>query len=84
MQTLEHSLADLVVTGKVDIEEASAKAPDREAFMKLLRERGWREDGLGAMNGTTGGGRLDMGDLKDTEFGPNPPMSIIGLGSARR
>jgi twitching motility protein PilT len=74
MQTIEQSLSELVVTGRVAQEEALGKAPDKEAFQKFLRERGYREDGIGS-------GRLDLNLNMPTA--PPPSMPIMGLGRAR-
>jgi twitching motility protein PilT len=38
MQTIEQSLCDLVRGGRVSVEEAGNRAPDREAFQKQLHE----------------------------------------------
>ncbi len=76
MQTLEHALAELVATGKVSQEEANMKAPDKEAFMKLLKERGWREDGFGGS--VSGPGRLEMDPV--SRYGPPAGMTVMGLG----
>jgi twitching motility protein PilT len=45
MQTIEQSLSELVMSGRVTKQEAFIKAPDKEAFNKYLAEKGWREDG---------------------------------------
>jgi len=38
MQTLDQSLRDLLRTGRITMEEAMKKVPDKEAFTKLLEE----------------------------------------------
>jgi twitching motility protein PilT len=40
MQTIEQSLSELVLEGRVTQDEAIIKAPDREAFLKFLAEAG--------------------------------------------
>ena len=51
MQTIEQSLSELVIAGRVTQEEALIKAPDKEAFLKFMQESsiGLRSglDGLG-------------------------------------
>jgi twitching motility protein PilT len=42
MQTIEQSLCDLVRAGRVSMEEATHRAPDKEAFQKQLHEGGLR------------------------------------------
>jgi twitching motility protein PilT len=42
MQTIEMSLCDLVRAGRVSVEEAQNRAPDKEAFQKQLQEGGFR------------------------------------------
>lgn len=69
MQTLEQSLSDLVVSGRVTQEEAQSKAPDREAFFKFLSERG-------------GAQPVQMGLGNETSYrssSPPPAMNIIGF-----
>jgi twitching motility protein PilT len=38
MQTIEQSLSDLVLSGKVNVDEAMQKAPDKEALQRYMRE----------------------------------------------
>lgn len=69
MQTLEQSLSDLVISGRVTQDEAQRKAPDREAFFKFLAEKG--------------GARPSSFSLgAESSFPSSPPssMNIIGLG----
>lgn len=69
MQTLEQSLSDLVVAGRVTQEEAQSKAPDREAFFKFLSERGGVQP-------------VQMGLGNETSYrssSPPPAMNIIGF-----
>jgi twitching motility protein PilT len=40
MQTIEQALSDLVRAGRVSMEEATNRAPDKEAFQKVLHEGG--------------------------------------------
>ncbi len=40
MQTIEQSLSDLVLAGRVTQDEALSKAPDKEAFLKFMEEGG--------------------------------------------
>jgi twitching motility protein PilT len=42
MQTIEQSLCDLVRSGRVSMEEATHRAPDKEQFQKQLHEGGLR------------------------------------------
>jgi twitching motility protein PilT len=44
MQTIEQSLSELVLSGRCNQEEAMVKAPDREAFLKFMREAGGMRD----------------------------------------
>jgi twitching motility protein PilT len=86
MQTLEQSLSDLVMSGRVNEEDAMAKAPDKEAFVKFLREK----ELSGAVNGASpnGGGApqanpfaVPNGGLPNSGFGGVPQgSSFIGLG----
>lgn len=71
MQTMEQSLAELVLTGKVTQEEATMKAPDRAAFTRYLTEGGVVKD-----EGSNGR-PLDM------ELTPPPGMSFMSLGKGR-
>ncbi len=72
MQTLEQSLSDLVLTGKVSQEEAMIKAPDKDAFLKYMREAGaLREEAAGAPNGIP-------------SMQPPPSMNVVGLGRFAR
>jgi hypothetical protein len=69
MQTIEQSLSELVIAGRVTQEEAMAKAPDKDAFFRFLRE----------------GGRPDDGGMKPMEVTSAPPsMNIMGLGRYQR
>lgn len=57
MQTIEQSLADLVLAGKVSQEDALVKAPDKEGFLNFLKEAGRASAeaaGPGSMQGLTG------------------------------
>jgi twitching motility protein PilT len=70
MQTIEQSLSDLVIAGRVTQEEAMAKAPDKDAFFRFLRE---------------GGTRAEDPALKPMEVTSAPPsMNIMGLGRFQR
>jgi twitching motility protein PilT len=73
MQTIEGALSELVLQGAVTQEEAMIKAPDKEAFLKYMKEGGInkKDDLLGA-NGL------------DFSVSPAPAMNITGLGSFRR
>jgi len=74
MQTLEQSLSDLVIAGRVSQEEAIGKAPDKEAFLKFLAEK----NGLGiAPNGQQGPGS-QFGQFGQGLNTPPPSMNIIG------
>jgi twitching motility protein PilT len=44
MQTIEQSLSELVLSGRVTQDEAMVKAPDKEAFFKYLRDGGGQRD----------------------------------------
>ncbi len=69
MQTIDQSLAELVLAGKVLQEEALVKAPDREGFLRYLKEggRGGPDPTMG-MGGF--GGRQDLGS--------GPPTGMSG------
>ncbi len=67
MQTLEQSLSDLVLSGKVSQEEAMIKAPDKDAFLKFMREAGALRD-----DGTVNGFQVPS-------ITPPPKMNIVGL-----
>ena len=70
MQTIEQSLSDLVIAGRVTQEEAMAKAPDKDAFFRFLREGVTRPDDPG---------------MKPMEVSSAPPsMNIMGLGRYQR
>jgi twitching motility protein PilT len=70
MQTIEQSLSDLVLAGRVTHEEALMKAPDKEAFITFLRE---------------GGTRPEEPQFKNVEISSAPPaMNIMGLGRFQR
>ena len=70
MQTIEQSLSDLVIAGRVTQEEAMAKAPDKDAFFRFLREGVTRPDDPG---------------MKPMEVTSAPPsMNIMGLGRYQR
>jgi len=70
MQTIEQSLSELVINGRVAQEEALSKAPDKEAFIRFLRE---------------GGGRADDPGMRPVEVNTAPPsMNIMGLGRFQR
>jgi twitching motility protein PilT len=72
MQTLEQSLSDAVLAGKVAQDEAMAKAPDKEAFLKFMTE-------ATTLRGETV-------NSMPTEFNVSPPpqMNIVGLGRFQR
>ncbi len=72
MQTIEQSLCELVVSGRVAQEEALNKAPDKDAFLKYLRERGSMRNEA-----------LDPSRM-DVSMGPPPSMNVIGLGRPLR
>jgi twitching motility protein PilT len=63
MQTIEQSLSELVLTGRVTQEEAMNKAPDKEQFLRFLKDGGGRSElhpagmGMGGMGmgGLSGG-----------------------------
>jgi hypothetical protein len=83
MQTLEQSLSDLVLSGRVTEEDAMVKAPDKEAFIKFLREK----EMSAAVGGTGQGAGAGMGQqpnpyaLPNTGLGGVPQgSSFIGLG----
>ncbi|MGV3721511.1 MAG: type IV pilus twitching motility protein PilT [Actinomycetota bacterium] len=70
MQTIEQSLSDLVLAGRVTQEEALIKAPDKEAFLTFLRE---------------GGTRPEEPQFKNVDINSSPPpMNIMGLGRFQR
>jgi twitching motility protein PilT len=80
MQTLEQSLSELVIGGRVTQEEAMIKAPDKEAFLKFMQESG---RGFG---GPQGLGNAPGTQSPAAPFGQPPaqqPMNIIGLGGRR-
>jgi len=66
MQTLDQSLAELVLTGKVAEHEALSKAPDKEGFQRFLRDASV-SDGMrpGSPNGS----------------GPSPALAGAGTGA---
>ena len=69
MQTIEQSLSDLVLSGRVTQEEALLKAPDKEAFIKFIREGSTIADnGIGL-------GKLEM------NVSPPPASNFMGLGN---
>ena len=72
MQTIEQSLSDLVLTGRVTQEEALIKAPDKEAFLKFIRDGG--------------GHKEDPYAQKTVEMKPMQPssMNFVGLGRMGR
>ncbi|MFN3648600.1 MAG: type IV pilus twitching motility protein PilT [Armatimonadota bacterium] len=72
MQTIEQSLSELVLAGRVTQDEALHKAPDKEAFLKYLRE-----GGAGHANPI---GHQPM----EVTMTPPPSMNIMGLGNIRR
>jgi twitching motility protein PilT len=65
MQTIEQSLSELVLEGRVTQEEALIKAPDKEAFLKFMHE-------AGRLNGAEGNG----GRAPDVST-PPPSMNIM-------
>jgi len=70
MQTIEQSLSDLVLAGRVTQEEALMKAPDKDAFLTFLRE---------------GGTQREEPSFKNVEINSAPPaMNIMGLGRFQR
>ena len=79
MQTIEQSLCELVLQGRVAQDEAAARAPDKEAFERFLREGGGARDPMSGMGGM--GGR--PGSPTDTRT-PPPGMSYMNIGGTRR
>jgi twitching motility protein PilT len=69
MQTIEQSLSDLVIAGRVTQEEAMLKAPDKDALLRFLRE-----------GGTRGGDPLAAVEVNT----PPPAMNIMNLGRFQR
>jgi twitching motility protein PilT len=70
MLTIEQSLSELVIEGRVTQEEALIKAPDKEALIKFLRESGYQGGGMG----------MGMGELNGAKpEAPMPPPSSMNF-----
>jgi twitching motility protein PilT len=76
MQTLEQSLSDLVLSGRVTEEDALAKAPDKEAFIKFLREK----EMVTAVGGPGQGAGAGAGQQPNPFAIPNSGLGNSGLG----
>lgn len=73
MQTIEQSLSELVISGRVTQEEALSRAPDKEAFLKYMRDGGGRRDELLT-------GAVDPRQSPFQTGGPPPAMNLGSLG----
>lgn len=78
MQTIEQSLCDLVMAGRVTQGEAYHKAPDKEAFQKFLAEKGYRDSGFTIPRPT------DVAGNGEAAAPPPGAVSFLGVGRIGR
>jgi twitching motility protein PilT len=89
MQTIEQSLSELVLGGRVTHEEALIKAPDKEAFVKYLKDGGGQPqspDGLNPANVMNPANPNGMGipGYNQPAAAPAGLSGFVGLGGMRR